>query len=318
MQNIVGAFAVATAVCLISGLLLIPFLRRLKFRQQVRSDGPEAHLRKAGTPTMGGVMFFISLPLALLWAGGTGSRTVMLLLVTCGFGLIGFFDDYIKIVMQRPLGLKAREKLLSQIFLSAIFAFVIVTYGARGTEVFIPGTSYGVDLGWFFIPFAVLVMVSANNAVNLTDGLDGLAAGTMIFAALAYLLLTRAWHLTDLAVFSAALLGSCIGFLFFNLHPARLFMGDTGSLALGGAIGALAVITKTELLLLVIGGVFVVETISVIIQVLYFRMTGGKRFFRMAPLHHHFELSGWREWKVVLVFWTASAAFASLAIIIML
>jgi phospho-N-acetylmuramoyl-pentapeptide-transferase len=266
---------------------------------------------------MGGLVFFGGLPLGIMLTTKLDFNIVAALLVTFGFGLIGFVDDFIKVVMKRPLGLKAREKILGQLLLSAIFAFVIVIYGGRGTEIIIPGLAYSFDLSWFYFPFAVLVMTSAN-AVNLTDGLDGLAAGVTLFAALGYLLLCNAWGLKDMSVYSASLLGCCLGFLFFNMYPARVFMGDTGSFILGGALCSLAILTKTELLLLLIGGVYVLEALSVIIQVIYFRFTGGKRFFRMSPLHHHFELSGWSEQKVVIVFWILAAFFASIAVILML
>jgi len=314
LQDIFEAAAVATGVCLLSGPLLIPFLRRLKFGQHIRIDGPRAHLQKAGTPTMGGVMFFASLTLGTVLAYSINLRLSLALLVTLGCGLIGFFDDFIKIVMKRPLGLRAREKIIGQILLSGIFVYMVVAHGLRGTEIALPRTDWSMDLGFLYFPFAVFVMVSAVNAVNITDGLDGLAAGVTLFSALGYVLITRAWDFPDLSVFGAALVGTCLGFLFFNSNPARLFMGDTGSLALGGALGSLAVLTGTELLLPLIGGVFVIETLSVVIQVLYFRSTNGKRFFKMSPLHHHFELSGWSEQRVVFSFWTAAALFASLAV----
>lgn len=316
MQTLATAVLMACAICLVIGPFLIPFLHRLKFGQYIRNDGPQAHLRKKGTPTMGGLMFFLSLSLPGLILSGWNGKVLMALLVTLGFGLIGFFDDFIKVVMKRPLGLRAKEKLLGQVLLSAVFAYVVVVYGGRGTTVYIPGTTQGLELGWFFIPFVVFVMVSANNAVNLTDGLDGLAAGVTIFTALAYLMLTWSWGMSELAIFAAALVGSCLGFLFFNLHPARLFMGDTGSLTLGGAIGALAVLAKAELLLPLVGGVFVIETLAVILQVLYFRFTGGKRLLRMSPLHHHFELSGWSEVRVVISFWAAAAVCACLGLLV--
>lgn len=317
MQKMLLAIAVATGICLLCAPFIIPFLRRLKFGQQVRSDGPKGHLVKAGTPTMGGVIFFFSLTLGIILTTELDFNLAAALLVTFGFGLIGFFDDFIKVVMKRPLGLKAREKIFGQILLSAVFAYVIVVYGGRGTEIPIPGLNYSVDPGWLYMPFAVLVMTSAN-AVNLTDGLDGLAAGVTLFASLGYLIITNAWGYTNMSIFSASLLGCCLGFLFFNMHPAKVFMGDTGAFILGGAICSLAVITKTELLLLLLGGVYVFETLSVVIQVIYFRLTGGKRFFRMSPLHHHFELSGWSEQKVVFVFWIAAAVFAIAAVILTL
>lgn len=318
MRDIVIALTIAVIVSLVCGPVLIPFLRRLKFGQQIRSDGPRSHQKKSGTPTMGGLMFFISVPLATFAVTGYNSRVLMVLLVSLGFGLIGFFDDFIKIVMKRPLGLRAREKILGQFLLSAVFVYAAVYYAGRGTAVFFPVIPSVFDIGWLYFPLGIFVMISSVNAVNLTDGLDGLASGITIFAAVTYMLLCQAWGLTDLSVFAAALVGGCLGFLIFNLHPARIFMGDTGSLALGGALGALAVLTKTELLLPLLGGVFVLETLSVIIQVLYFRLNNGKRFFKMAPLHHHFELSGWSEQKVVFSFWTMAAAFAILSIVIAL
>ena len=318
MQSYYIALIISVLICLCSGPVLIPLLRRLKFGQFIRSDGPATHLGKSGTPTMGGVMFFLSLGIGTLAAAPRESSVVYALLVTFGFGLIGFFDDFIKVIMKRPLGLRAREKIIAQILLSALFAYVVVVYGGIGTEVMLPGTTWSWQLGWLYIPFVAFLMVGVGNAVNLTDGLDGLAAGVTLFAALAYIFITKSLGLPHLSVFSAALLGSCLGFLFFNIYPAHLFMGDTGSLALGAAVGALAVLTKTELLLPVLGGVYVLETVSVIIQVVYFKFTGGKRFFRMSPLHHHFELSGRSEQWVVTLFWTLAAMFASLAVIIII
>jgi len=318
LQSYFGVFFSAVAICLLSGPLMISFLRKLKFGQHIRTDGPKGHLQKAGTPTMGGVMILLSLFIALLFTGVFDFRLQVLFLITLGFGIIGFLDDIIKIFMKRPLGLKAREKMLGQIIIAGIFAYVAVTYLGRGTVLFIPGTTVSFNLGWLYLPFAMFVLVGAVNAVNLTDGLDGLAAGITIFTLLAFFLITKTWGLTDVSIFCAALLGSTLGFLFFNIYPARIFMGDTGSLALGGAIGALAILTKTELLLIVLGGVFVAETLSVIIQVLYFKGTGGNRLFLMSPLHHHFELKGWSERRVVFTFWTAAAFFAVLAVKIIL
>jgi len=318
LHEIYLSIVVAIIVCLISGTVLIPFLRKLNFKQYVRTDGPRAHLQKSGTPTMGGIMFFLSLTLTIVFVHGINSRLAILLLVTLGFGIIGFFDDFIKVVMKRPLGLKAKEKIFGQVILSGVFAYIAIVYLERGTDVIIPGTSVGIDLGWLYVPFVILVMVGTNNAVNLTDGLDGLATGVTAFTALAYLMITKTWGIIDLSIFSAALLGSCLGFLFFNIHPARVFMGDTGSLALGGAVGSLAVLTKTELLLLIVGGVYVLETLSVILQVSYFKISRGQRLFLMSPLHHHFELLGWSEQRVVFTFWSMAALFAALAVTIMI
>ena len=314
MQGVFLAFFSAVVVCLLCGPFLISFLQRLKFGQHIRTDGPKAHLQKAGTPTMGGIIILLSLLIGVLITGELNSRIQLLLLATLAFGFIGFLDDFIKIVMKRPLGLKAREKILGQIIIAGIFTYVVLAYFGRGTEIMVPGLSLQIDLGWVYFPFAVFVLVGVANAVNLTDGLDGLASGITVFTLLAYLLITKAWGLTDVSVFCAALLGGCLGFLFFNLYPARIFMGDTGSLALGGAVGALAVLTKTELLLVILGGVYVLETLSVIMQVLYFKATKGNRLFLMSPLHHHFELKGWSEQRVVFTFWTVAAIFAVLAV----
>ncbi|HHY05403.1 MAG TPA: phospho-N-acetylmuramoyl-pentapeptide-transferase [Clostridia bacterium] len=318
MPNVFIALFSAVIVCLLSGPFLIPFLRKLKFGQHVRTDGPRAHLQKAGTPTMGGLMFFLSLLVSLLLVGEYSLRLQILFLTTLGFGLIGFCDDFIKIIMKRPLGLKAGQKIIGQIIIASVFIYMALVHLERGTEILVPGTSVYLNLGWFYPCFALFVLVGTVNAVNLTDGLDGLAAGVTAFTALGYLLISKAWGLPEVSVFSAALLGSCLGFLFFNQHPARIFMGDTGSLALGGAVGALAILTKTEVLLLVLGGIYVVEALSVILQVLYFKITGGQRLFLMAPLHHHFELKGWSEQQVVFTFWAVAALLALGAVMLIL
>ena len=302
LPNVFIALFSAVIVCLLSGPFLIPFLRKLKFGQHVRTDGPRAHLQKAGTPTMGGLMFFLSLLVSLLLVGEYSLRLQILFLTTLGFGLIGFCDDFIKIIMKRPLGLKAGQKIIGQIIIASVFIYMALVHLERGTEILVPGTSVYLNLGWFYPCFALFVLIGTVNAVNLTDGLDGLAAGVTAFTALGYLLISKAWGLPEVSVFSAALLGSCLGFLFFNQHPARIFMGDTGSLALGGAVGALAILTKTEVLLLVLGGIYVVEALSVILQVLYFKITGGQRLFLMAPLHHHFQHKGWTEAKISYIY----------------
>lgn len=315
LSKIYPAFLLALIVSLGSGLFLLPFLRCLKLGQQVRLDGPQTHLQKAGTPTMGGLVIFIGL-LVSLWAMG-GIRNIYLLVLggtTLAFGLLGFLDDFIKIIRKRPLGLRALQKIGGQIIIATCFIYVALVYLQRGTEILIPGFSFYGDLGRFYPFFAFFVLIGATNAVNLTDGLDGLAVGVTSLATLGYLFIGKAWGLTEVSIFSAALLGSCLGFLFFNLYPARVFMGDTGSLALGGALGALAILTKTELFLLVLGGVYVLEALSVILQVVYFKITGGQRLFLMAPLHHHFELKGWREPRIVLFFWLVAALLTGIAV----
>jgi phospho-N-acetylmuramoyl-pentapeptide-transferase len=231
-----------------------------------------------------------------------------------GYGLLGFLDDFIKVVMKRNLGLTSKQKLIGQIIIAVIFYIVFKQYGFS-SEIRIPGTDFSFDLGWAYVILIIFMLVGGSNAVNLTDGLDGLLSGTAAVAFGAFAVL--AWNQSqyDVAIFSVAVVGAVLGFLVFNAHPAKVFMGDTGSLALGGAIVTVAILTKLEILLVLIGGVFVIETLSVIIQVISFKTT-GKRIFKMSPLHHHYELSGWSEWRVVVTFWTVGLVFAVLGIYI--
>ncbi len=314
------AFAISLVVTLLLGPLVIPALRRLKFGQNIRSDGPSRHLQKAGTPTMGGVMFLAGMAAGgFLLARGMDDG-IIVLLMTFGYGFIGFLDDYIKVVLKRSLGLRAREKLLGQILLAAGLAFWVVFESDRGTALVLPFSGFftpggiALDLGWWlFLTFTVLVVVGFGNAVNLTDGLDGLAAGVSMLVALAMMTIAIKMGKAGVAVSMVALSGGCLGFLFYNRHPAKVFMGDTGSLALGGGLAAAAVITRSEFFLMIIGGIFVLETLSVIIQVISFQTT-GRRVFRMSPLHHHFELGGWGEKRVVLTFWAATLVFAAIGL----
>jgi phospho-N-acetylmuramoyl-pentapeptide-transferase len=300
-----GVSFVLAALC---GPLLIPLLRRLKFGQQVRDDGPQSHLKKTGTPTMGGVIILLALALAFLKFSDRGLEFWALLVACLGFGLVGFLDDYIKIAFKRSLGLTARQKLLGQLLFSFIFCVILYRMD-HPTTLAIPGTSISWELGWGYYVLVVVMFFAASNSVNFTDGLDGLLSGTsaLAFGAFAVIALEAAQQ--QAAVFSAALVGAVLGFLVYNAHPAKVFMGDTGSLGIGGGLAAVAILTKTELLLVVIGGVFVLEMLSVIIQVTSFK-TRGKRVFKMSPIHHHFELSGWSEWRVVTTFWLAGFVLA--------
>ncbi|PRO65316.1 phospho-N-acetylmuramoyl-pentapeptide-transferase [Alkalicoccus urumqiensis] len=292
--------------------VLIPFFRKLKFGQSIRSEGPETHHKKTGTPTMGGVIFLAAAAVTAMIIGGQfhtlGLEIWLLLLVTIGFGLLGFLDDYIKVVKKRNLGLTSKQKFLGQVVISVI-VYAALTYQGISTAVGIPGTEWSVDLGVFYLPFIIIMLVGASNAVNLTDGLDGLVAGTAACAFTAFAVIAALSGMEASAVFAMAVTGALLGFLVFNAHPAKIFMGDTGSLALGGAIAMLAILTKTEVLLVLIGGVFVVETLSVIIQVASYKLR-KRRVFKMSPLHHHFELSGWSEWRVVLTFWSVGIVLA--------
>ncbi|AZU61429.1 phospho-N-acetylmuramoyl-pentapeptide-transferase [Neobacillus mesonae] len=306
---------------LISVLLspvFIPFLRRLKFGQSIREEGPKSHQKKSGTPTMGGIIFLFSIVITTIVMTGKFSeptvKTYLLLLVTLGFGLLGFLDDFIKVVMKRNLGLTSRQKLLGQIIISVIF-YLVYKQMNFSTEINIPFTDSSIDLGWFFVLFIIFWLVGFSNAVNLTDGLDGLVSGTAAIAFGAFAVLAWSQSQMEIAIFSVAVVGAVLGFLVFNAHPAKVFMGDTGSLALGGAIATIAILTKLELLLIIIGGVFVIETLSVILQVASFKTT-GKRIFRMSPLHHHYELIGWSEWRVVVTFWSVGLILAILGIYI--
>jgi phospho-N-acetylmuramoyl-pentapeptide-transferase len=298
--------------------IFIPFLRRLKFGQSIREEGPKSHQKKSGTPTMGGVMILLSIIVTTFVMTGKFAeptvKTYLLLLITFGFGLLGFLDDFIKVVMKRNLGLTSRQKLIGQIIISAIFYFIF-KQNEFSTEVSIPLTDISFDLGWFYFLFVTFWLVGFSNAVNLTDGLDGLVSGTSAIAFGAFAVL--AWSLSqfEIAIFSVSVVGAVLGFLVFNAHPAKVFMGDTGSLALGGAIATIAILLKLEILLIIIGFVFVVETLSVILQVISFKTT-GKRIFRMSPLHHHYELVGWSEWRVVVTFWSVGLLCAILGIYI--
>ncbi len=315
-------FAVLTAliISLAVGAWFIRRLKALQIGQTVREDGPQSHFSKNGTPTMGGLMIiFATLAATLLWSELNDPYIWMLVLVTVGFGFIGFYDDYLKVIKKHNKGLSGRAKLLGQIAVALLPAFWLYYSPGFNTTLTVPFfKQFQPDLGWFFIPFAIFVIVGTANAVNLTDGLDGLAIGPVTIAAAfymifcylagnakiaAYLQIPYVRGVGELSIFLGALVGAGVGFLWFNAYPAQVFMGDVGALALGGVLGTVALATKQEILLTIVGGLFVVEALSVIIQVGFFKVSNGKRVFRMAPLHHHFELKGWPEPKVIVRFW---------------
>lgn len=304
MYLIVGG-AIALVLSLVLGMFVIPVLRRLKFGQEIREEGPAWHAAKSGTPTMGGVIFIISIVAALIitlaWSPGSLMDIGLILLMSLVFGAIGFVDDFIKVVKKRNLGLTAAQKFGMQFLAALVFATVVALFGSAGTVIEIPFSQTEVDLGWLYIPFVIFVMLATVNSVNLTDGLDGLATTVTMVVALFYLLVSLRVDNNAVALFAAVLLGALAGFLFYNWKPAKVFMGDTGSLFLGGAVCGMAVMLKQPITLLIVGFVYVMETLSVIMQVTSYKMT-GKRIFKMSPIHHHFEMCGWGEVKIVCVF----------------
>ncbi len=304
------AFAVSALFC----PFYIALQRRRQFGQQVRADGPSRHLKKAGTPTAGGVVFLAAATVALLLRGNFSPRLWMALLLALGSALIGWLDDYAKMAHGRSLGLKARSKIAGQALLTVLFTGLLYLSGNYNPVVELPFAGTALDLGWLYPFFIFLIILSTTNAVNLTDGIDGLATGAAIISLLAFLYIALESGLVDLALFCGALVGGCFGFLIYNLHPARIFMGDVGSLGLGGALAAAAILAKAELSLVVSGGLYVIEALSVILQVLSFQLT-GRRIFLMAPLHHHFELKGWSEWQVVTAFWALAFIFALIGLL---
>ena len=322
INHILLAFVATFIITVVLGKIAIPMLRSLHAQQSIREEGPESHQAKAGTPTMGGAFMMVALVIGVAlfapWNVGTG----MLLFLTLGHCLLGFFDDFVKAVKKRNLGLTAKQKLLGQFILAAVFCYCITEIMVVPTTLWIPVVDTQLQLGWGYYVLAFLIIVGATNALNLTDGLDGLAGGTSAVAAIAFSVIglmaasmTNSIGAESVAYFGAIIAAVCLGFLVYNVNPAKVFMGDTGSLALGGAFAAMAILTKTELLLVVIGGIFVMEALSVIIQVISFK-TRGVRVFKMSPIHHHFELSGWAEQTVVNRFWFGGAVLAIIGVLL--
>ncbi len=332
------AAVTALLICFILGPFVIKRLAILKFGQTIRWEVADTHNHKAGTPTMGGMLIIAAVLLSsALWARLDNPLVWVAFFATIWFGGVGFIDDYMKII-RSPIGMRAWHRIAIEAIGAFLIAFYMYRYGIPPTDGTTPITTLNFlffknlspDLGWFFIPFAMIVIIGAANAVNLTDGLDGLATGCTTFVAVAYTAISYVTshfeisrylgipHLpqtSELTVFCAALTGAGLGFLWYNCHPAQVFMGDTGALALGGVLGTIAVYTKNEMLLVILGGIFVFEVMSVIIQVISFK-TRGKRVFKMSPIHHHFELSGWSEWRVVTTFWIAGLLLAGAGLLL--
>lgn len=314
-SNYLIYLAESAVLTVILGFFAIPLLKKLKARQSIREEGPKSHRIKSGTPTMGGLFMLLSAVLVVIFNKMIDPSVLWLLFLTLGHGLLGFLDDFIKAEKKRNLGLTAKQKMLGQIILAVLFCWGVVDTFHLPYSIAIPFTHTDISIGLLYYPFVVLVIVGASNAVNLTDGLDGLASGCCVIAFSAYAMFCYMTGFNDLGYFIIILAGSCIGFLFFNYHPAKIFMGDTGSLALGGAIAGISVMTRTELLLIFLGLIFVLEALSVIIQVASFQLT-GKRVFKMSPLHHHFELSGWSEVHVVWAFWIFEGIAACVSLLL--
>ena len=303
---------VAFTITLILSFIIIPILKRIKIGQIEREDGPESHLKKQGTPTMGGIIFMISIILCTTGIYGIlhiigrteiAQNLLPMLCLTMGFGIIGFIDDYKKLVLKNTKGLKPSYKMFGLLLISIAYTLFIVKFCNIETDIYIPFLKVYLKLSiGVYIPFAIMVILATTNAVNLTDGIDGLSSSVSAIIITALTAIAMMKNVTEVIIFGSVVIGSVLGFLMFNLHPARVFMGDTGSLFLGGVISSIALYLKMPLLLLIIALIPIIETLSVIIQVVYFKATGGKRFFKMSPLHHHYELSGWSENKVVMIF----------------
>lgn len=299
-EHVIGAVLISFAISAVMGPFVIPFLHKLKFGQNIREEGPKAHQKKAGTPTMGGVMFLLSIIVTSLFFIGKYPEMIPVLFVTVGFGAVGFLDDLIKIIKKRSEGLTPMQKLVEQFIIACIFAFYC--YTRIGSSILIPFIDgYELDLGFFYIPFCVVVLLGTDNGANLTDGLDGLCASVTVLIA-TFFAVVALGNNSGIAPICGAVTGSLMGFLLFNVYPAKVFMGDTGSLALGGFVAASACVLKMPLIIILVGFIYLIETLSVMIQVTYFKKTGGKRLFRMTPIHHHFELGGWSETRIVAVF----------------
>lgn len=310
MMPVIIAFFISVILCPI----FIPFLKKLKFGQYIREEGPESHKKKSGTPTMGGLIILCSIAITSMFYIKDYPEILPILFVTLGFGLIGFLDDYIKVVLKRNLGLKAWQKMCGQILITAIFAYYIINFTNVGTAMLIPfSTGRYIDISYLYVPLMFVVVLGTVNGVNFTDGLDGLASSVTVLIATFFSVVAIGTG-SGISPITCAVVGSLLGFLMYNVYPARVFMGDTGSLALGGFVAATAYMLRMPFFILIVGLIYLIEVLSVMIQVAYFKLTHGKRIFRMAPIHHHFELGGWSETRVVAIFSIVTAILCIVAL----
>lgn len=314
-SHIVIPVLISFAVSVILGPVVIPFLRKLKMKQTERTDGVQSHLKKAGTPTMGGVMILASIIVTSLFYVKDYPKIIPILFLTVAFGLIGFLDDYLKVVLKRSDGLLPWQKFLLQVVVTGVFAYYLINYTDISLSMRIPfWPDHYLNLGWLAVPVLFIAVIGTVNGVNFTDGLDGLATGVTTMVAVFFTVVSLALG-GEIEPITAAVTGALLGFLLFNVHPAQVFMGDTGSLALGGFVAGCAYMLRIPWIIVIVGLIYLVEVLSVIIQVTYFKKTGGKRFFKMAPIHHHFELCGWSETRVVAVFTVITALLCLIGLV---
>lgn len=305
---------IAFGLSVMMGPVIIPILRKLKMGQTERVDGVQSHLKKAGTPTMGGVIILLSVVITSVFYIKDYPKIIPILFVTLGFGLIGFLDDYLKVVMKRSDGLFPKQKMALQIVVTAVFAFYLVKFTDVSLTMLIPFSGgYYLDIGWFAIPLMFFAVIGTVNGVNFTDGLDGLASSVTVLVATFFTVVAIGTK-SGIEPITCAVVGALLGFLLFNVYPASVFMGDTGSLALGGSVASTAYMLQMPVFIVIVGLIYLIEVLSVMIQVTYFKKTGGKRIFKMAPIHHHFELCGWSETRVVAVFSIATALLCLIAL----
>ncbi len=313
-NTVLMSVIISFAISVVMGPVVIPFLKRLKVGQTVREEGPETHLKKNGTPTMGGILILISVVVTSLFFVKDHPKIIPILFLTLGFGLVGFLDDYIKVVLKRSMGLRAWQKMLLQIVVTGVFSFYLIRYTDVPLSMKVPFLD-GVylDFGWWNIPILFFIVIATVNGTNFTDGLDGLASSVTVLVATFFTVVAIGTH-SGIEPITCAVVGALLGFLLFNVYPASVFMGDTGSLALGGFVAATAYMMQMPIFIVIVGFIYAVEVLSVILQVSYFKLTGGKRIFKMAPIHHHFELCGWSETRVVAAFSIVTALLCLVAL----